>query len=120
MDKNSVKVTIYGSEYLIKGDADPDHIHAIAEYVDQKMREINKSGAIKSTLKVAILAALNVTDEFFRSREDQGRQIESYETKAQRLIELLKSSIAPTDPPAEKTEKSPGGGIEEMTLFTQG
>lgn len=116
MDKNSVKVTIYGSEYMIKGDADPDHIRAIAELVDRKMREINKSGAIKSTLKVAILAALNITDEFFRTKDEQNRQLESYETKAQKIVDLLKSSVGSADPVPDTAPKTEV--VEEMTLFS--
>ena len=39
---NFVKVTIYGQEYTIKAPADATYIKNIAEYVDQKMREIQE------------------------------------------------------------------------------
>ncbi len=117
MDKNTVKVHIYGSEYVIKGDADPEHIRAIAEFVDRKMREINQSGSIKSTLKVAILAALNVADEYFRTREDQRRQLESYESQALKLIELVKNHIDSSDLAPEQPAEDPEP--TEYTLFSQ-
>ena len=67
---NILKVNIYGTEYPIKGSTDPDYIKNVAKYVDAKMREINKNISIDSSLKVAILAALNITDELFRERNE--------------------------------------------------
>ena len=65
-----LKINIYGSEYPIKGDADTDteYIMKVADYVDRKMREIDQTTQAKSSLKVAILAALNITDELFQER----------------------------------------------------
>jgi len=67
-DFNILKVMIYGTEYPIKGSTDPEYIKEVANYVDTKMKEINKTISIDSSLKVAILAALNITDELFRER----------------------------------------------------
>jgi len=99
---------------MIKGDTSPEHIQAIARYLDEKMEEINRGGTIKSALKVAILAALNITDEFFRTRDDLKNQVEQYELKTQKLIELLKSADHPAsdDTTASLEEK-------EIPLFTQ-
>lgn len=65
---NILKVMIYGTEYPIKGITDPEYIKDVAKYVDSKMKEINKSISIDSSLKIAILAALNITDELFREK----------------------------------------------------
>ena len=70
-DFNRLKVNIYGTEYPIKGSTDTEYIKNVAKYVDSKMREINKNVSIDSTLKVAILAALNITDELFHEREQK-------------------------------------------------
>lgn len=68
-DYNILKVTIYGTEYPIRGNTDVEYIKKVAKYVDSKMREVNKNISIDSTLKVSILAALNITDELFQERE---------------------------------------------------
>lgn len=68
-DYNILKVNIYGTEYPIKGSADIEYIKKVAQYVDSKMREVNKNISIDSSLKVSILAALNITDELFRVKE---------------------------------------------------
>ncbi len=113
MDKSSVKVSIYGSEYVIKGDDNVDHILAIAEYVDHKMKEINKSGLIKSPLKVAILAALNIADEHFKSSAEQKKQIESFEKKSQKLVALL-DQLETAEPLSESEED---GEKSTISLF---
>ena len=65
-----LKISIYGTEYPIKSDAETDasYITKVAAYVDQKMRDIDQNTQSKSALKVAILAALNITDELFQER----------------------------------------------------
>jgi cell division protein ZapA len=69
-DKNVLKVTIYGAEYTIRGQADPNYIKAVADYLDKKMREIDKNVRVDSSLKVAILASMHITDELFRERAE--------------------------------------------------
>ncbi|HDQ46037.1 MAG TPA: cell division protein ZapA [bacterium] len=68
-DKNVLKVRIYGADYVIRGQADADYIKAIADYVDHRMREVDQSLRVDSSLKVAILAAVNIAHELFEERE---------------------------------------------------
>jgi len=64
-----VKVRIYGQDYTIAGDRDEDTIRAIAAYVDEKMREIGRNFATNAQGSLAVLAAINVADEYFREQE---------------------------------------------------
>lgn len=91
-DFNILKVNIFGTEYPIKGSTDTEYIKKVASYVDQKMREIDQNIPIDSSLKVAILAALNITDELFREREQKEKPGE-YSEKIQHLTQLLTSCI---------------------------
>jgi len=77
MQNKAIKVSIYGSEYLIRAGEDSAHIEQLAQYVDEKMREVNQDGALKSPLKVAILAALNIADEYYKSREEYSSSMKS-------------------------------------------
>jgi len=65
-----LKINIYGTEYPIKSDTETDaeYIQEVAAYVDKKMREIDQNTQAKSSLKIAILAALNITDELFQAK----------------------------------------------------
>ncbi|HHU69923.1 MAG TPA: cell division protein ZapA [Thermoanaerobacterales bacterium] len=68
--KHRVKVTINGEEYFIKGSMPPEHIKMIADYVDQKMSKLAEMNPYLSTSKVAVLAALNITDELFKITQE--------------------------------------------------
>ena len=75
--KKETRIEIYGRNYTVLGDGDEEYTIQLARYVDQKMREIAQQTSTISTLNLAILVALNITDELFRLRE-QIRTNESF------------------------------------------
>ncbi len=95
-DKNSVKVTIYGEEYPIRGDADVEYIKKIAAYVDKKMREVAEKSYIKSPKDISVLTALNIASDLFelKAKEEEYSKLEG---KTQSLLELLESETAETE-----------------------
>jgi cell division protein ZapA len=58
----NVRVEIYDQTYHLRG-SDPEYIAELAEYVDTKMRLISQQAATVDSLRVAVLAALNIADE---------------------------------------------------------
>lgn len=88
-ERNVIKLTIYGTEYPIKGDTDVDYIKKVAGYIDQKMYEVERNTSAKSSLKVAILAALNIADELFRERAENQKNIRIFEKRIERLTQIL-------------------------------
>ena len=92
-EKSTEKVEIFGQEYKIKGVGNPQYIHKIAGYVDKKMREIAHSSGIMSQSRIAILAALNITDELYQVRETREKAEQELESRAAKLGELLEEKI---------------------------
>jgi cell division protein ZapA len=94
-DTGVLKINIYGTEYPIKSDAetDTDYIRRVADYVDKKMREIDQNTQSKSSLKVAILAALNITDELFQERGMKKSMVNEMETKIKSMHGLLDDTL---------------------------
>jgi len=90
-----LKINIYGTEYPIKSDAqtDPEYIQKVADYVDQKMREIEKNTQAKSSLKVAILAALNITDELFQERGSRQSSLNEMENRIRNITDSLEQRL---------------------------
>ena len=95
--KQSVKVNIFGEDYPIKGDTDALYIQKVAKYVDQKMKEVSERLSNKLPLRVAVLAAMNITDELFKDREDKEKKLLNLEEKSQFLVEQLDSRIGQKD-----------------------
>ena len=90
-DKNVLKVYIYGAEYLVRGQDDTSEIKAVAEYLDRKMREVDKSVRVDSSLKVAILASLNITHELLRERKEKEKLLAQIEDKINKLNDLIEN-----------------------------
>ncbi len=67
--ESRVKVNIYGNEYNIVGEAEPEYILKLAEFINNKMKEIGKTIATGNTAQIAILAALNIADEYFQLQD---------------------------------------------------
>lgn len=70
-DEQTIRVEIYNQTYSIRSDGDNDYIQRLAEYVDQKMREISSGTFTVDSLKVAILAALHIADEYHQLQHTQ-------------------------------------------------
>ncbi len=89
----AINVRIYGEEYSIRSKDDPAYVNRVAAYVDEKMNEVANSTQVISTSKIAILAALNIADEYMRLREETGLQEETVNRVVGELIKLLDSSL---------------------------
>ena len=68
--KHSVKVRIVGEEYSIRSEAPPEHTRAVAEYLDRAIRDVMSSGGVVESHRAAMLAALQITDELLKARQD--------------------------------------------------
>tara|TARA_B100000287_G_C20245501_1_gene627854 strand:+ start:263 stop:556 length:294 start_codon:yes stop_codon:yes gene_type:complete len=93
-DGNQIKITIFGQEYSVKAPADPTYIKKIAEYVDSKMREVQSGfSSTQSSNRIAILSAMNITDELFNARKKGDSDDSEIEDKINSLIELIDDSV---------------------------
>ena len=95
----SVSVEIYDQTYRLSG-VDPQHIAALAALVDSKMRAVSSHGATVDSLRVAVLAALNIADELteLRMRHDDllsslDRSESATRTRANSLSSLLDEAL---------------------------
>jgi len=94
MDKRHslVPVEIYGQTYNLRGEGDSSYITDLAAFVDRKMREVSDHTATVDSLKVAILAALNIADEHFQLRTVEQDHHKTVAERLGRLIEILDRS----------------------------
>jgi cell division protein ZapA len=94
--KNVVRVTILGDEYSIRSDVSPERTRAVAEHVDNVIKQTMRAGNIVETQKAAILAALSITDELFDARES-GEELAG-------SMQRLSAEIRPWLPPAKRKD----------------
>ncbi len=90
MDRpKSTRVQIFGSEYHVRGDADPEYIRSLAAYVDAKMAEIATDQSLVSSTKVAILTAIHIADELFQERRQREQTVNDVAERALQISDAL-------------------------------
>ena len=85
--KNRVAVTIAGQEYTLVGTEDAGYTEKVAAHVDEKGREV-MDGAHVSLVDGAVLAAVNIADEYFKeveAAENLRRQLKEYLEEATKV-----------------------------------
>jgi cell division protein ZapA len=97
----SISVDIYDQTYHLRAH-DPEYIQKLATTVDSKMRAVSANGNTADSLRVAVLAALNIADELLRLQEHcrllRGSMSETQttlRTRANSLSGLLDSVLEP-------------------------
>jgi len=87
-----VHIEIHGQQYAVRSDLDPAYISQLAQYFDEKMRLASAEVQTADSLRIAVIAALNVADELFRARAD-GRGIEGRVLARTAEIERLVDAV---------------------------
>ena len=85
--KNRVTVTIAGQEYTLVATEDVAYVQRVADHVDAKVQEVLE-GARVSMVDGAVLAAVNIADEYFKeveTSENLRRQLKEYLEEATKM-----------------------------------
>ena len=86
--KNSVPVEIAGERHVLRSDAPAEYTYAVAAHVDATIRALGPDSPLEAH-RTAILAALVITDELFRVREELRSLREEVDRRAALLADLL-------------------------------
>lgn len=93
-----VEVKIFGRTYLLRSDGESsERLGRLAKLVDAKMREVADSTSTGDTLKVAIMAALNIADDYLDARQPSrpgAAPPDDVEQRLDRLVTLLDEALA--------------------------
>jgi cell division protein ZapA len=84
----SVRVEIFDQAYNLRG-SNPDYILKLADYVDSKMRAVASATNTIDTVRLAVLAALNIADEYHLLKKKQEGGATDYEKRAHQLVHAL-------------------------------
>ncbi len=84
----SVRVEIFDQAYNLRG-SDPEYILKLAEYVDSKMRAVAEATNTIDTVRLAVLAALNIADEYHLLKKRQDGGATDYQKRAHLLADAL-------------------------------
>ena len=91
-EQGSTPVTIFGTTYHLRGEGDGSYLHELAREVDRRMREVAEATGTADTMKLAILAALNVMDECLRAKRSPASPDEG--ERLGRFVALIDETLA--------------------------
>lgn len=100
-DEPMLPVTIFGQTYKVRAEEDGGYLEQLARYVDTKMRTLSESMGSADTAKIAVLAALNIADEFFKLEARVTSGEAEVEATTGELVKVLEESLR------EPTQTSP-------------
>jgi cell division protein ZapA (FtsZ GTPase activity inhibitor) len=94
MNRNELIVNIFGNDYRVTSDdLNVERIKEVAEIVDAKMKEIHRELPVPSTTKIAVLACLNLVDEYLQKEVQLNKKIGDMEEKVRSLILKIDESV---------------------------
>jgi cell division protein ZapA len=96
-DGRLVTVDINGLRYPIRSHLDPAYVADLAAYVEHKMQLATRESPAGDTLKIAVLAALNIADEYFRASQEGVSHRSDLTQRALELERLLDLALGSPD-----------------------
>ena len=92
-----VKVRIRNAEYLVQGEDNEQQLQKIADYVNDKLKEIERGPEGLSEKRAAILAALDIAGDYFQILSEKENLLSSLRKRTQSMIRSIDSVLGPSD-----------------------
>jgi cell division protein ZapA len=87
--KKEFEVRILGQELSVVSDSGDEHVAEVIRYVSSKVEEAGRVAGGKNTLNIAILAALNIADEYLRVMGAKENLYSQLESRSEKMIHLI-------------------------------
>ena len=83
-----IEVRIHGQLFKLRAGEDEAYVRSLAAHVDEAKQTIAKQSKTVSTERIAIMAALNVTDTLFQQKRRASLDAKSTDERITRLVTL--------------------------------
>ena len=87
--KKRFEVRILGQELSVVSDSGDEHVAEVIRFVSDKVEEAGKAAGSKNALNIAILAALNIADEYLRVMGAKDNIYSQLESRSEQMIHLI-------------------------------
>ena len=92
MDRKSVRVKIFGSEYPLRGESE-EFTKKVAGYVDAMINSIHDKIPEQPPLTISVLAALNITEDLLKEKDKNREMISNFENEIVKISNYLDTSL---------------------------
>lgn len=84
--KKTFELTVFNQNFKIRTEDDEKHVKKVADLVNKKVTEIAASGHAIANLNVAVLAALNIADEFYKQKDEFSKKVENWKGRIENFL----------------------------------
>ena len=89
-----VQIEVHGQKYPIRTDLDPRYVEELAQFVEARMALAARSSPSSDAVGLAILTALNITDEYFRARSALTSNSGTFSARTEALEKIVDQALA--------------------------
>ena len=89
-----VQIEVHGQKYPIRTQLEPQYVEELAAFVEERMRLAANVSPSSDIVGLAILAALNITDEFFRTRSELTGNTGTLVARTEELEKIVDQALA--------------------------
>jgi len=101
MAEGLIPVEIFGQRYPIRSALDPQYVQQLASYVDERMRAAAEQSPAGDSVRLAVLAALNIADEAYRVLDAEDGRPATLSARLEALERLVDAALDAGYPPDE-------------------
>ncbi len=88
-----MKIQIFDQTYNVNADGNEEYLTELAAYVDKKMRDVSESTKMVDSVKVAVLAALNIADETFTLRQRAQKLEGPFRQRMEKCVSMVEKAL---------------------------
>ena len=100
MTTNTIEVIISGREYTLRTEDDPSYVRDLARMVDERLENLASASKTVDSGRLAVLAALNLADEYCRLKKEYTSRIQELEQEQARLLGLVDAALSEEELPS--------------------
>jgi cell division protein ZapA len=93
--KQRIEVEIYNQSFIVTSEDDEHYVREIASYVDHRMRQIGENAKNTMPMRMAIMAALSIADEYHKALQRETATQKEIERLSSLILERIAQSEAP-------------------------
>ena len=93
VDARVIHIDVHGQRYPIRTTLEARYVQELAAFVDRKMRAASEASPSSDTVGLAVLTALNIADEFFRTRDQRAGEAESLTSRTAALERIVDEAL---------------------------
>ncbi len=89
-----MELTLLGQSLTVRTEASAEYVTMLARYLEERVETVRRAG-VQDTNRSLLLAALDITDELFRARDDRTKAVGDVGTRLGALVALLERATPP-------------------------